>query len=232
MTSVFTVNPAAAATLVIASQPPSNTTAGSAFGLTVDVEDAFGNLVTGYSGSVDLSVAGGPATMSLQGNVETTASGGVASFSGLSIDLAGAGYTLSASAAGLSAVQSRTIVVTPATASQLVVSSEPPTSVTAGSGFGLTVAVEDAYGNLVTGYGGEVTIGLVPGPAGATARRLGERRGLGRRGRVLRPVHRPGRGRLHAPGQCTRTVIGERVGLRRDPGCAANWSSHRSRRRA
>ena len=59
-------------------------------------------------------------------------------------------------------MQSQAIVVTPAAASQLVITAEPPTSVTAGSGFGLAVAVEDAYGNLETGYGGEVTIGLCP----------------------------------------------------------------------
>ena len=232
MTSVFTVNPAAEATLVIASQPPSNTTAGSAFGLTVDVEDAFGNIVTGYSGSVNLSVAGGPATMTLQGNVETTASGGVASFSGLSIDLVGAGYTLSASAAGLSVVQSRTIVVTPATASQLVVSSEPPTSVTAGSGFGLAVAVEDAYGNLATGYGGEVTIGLVAGPAGAV---LGGSVNVAASGGVAAfsglSIDQAGVG-YSIQARASGLSAANTSGLSVTPAAPRNWSSARSRRRA
>jgi hypothetical protein len=42
------------------------------------------------------------------------------------------------------------IVVTPAAESQLVLSA--PSSVSSGKKFGVTVTVEDAYGNVVTGY--------------------------------------------------------------------------------
>ena len=38
---------------------------------------------------------------------------------------------------------------------------------TAGQAFGLTVAVEDAYGNVETGYSGSVTVALSTNPRGA-----------------------------------------------------------------
>ena len=43
---------------------------------------------------------------------------------------------------------------TPAAASQFIISA--PASVTAGTQFSLTVKVEDAYGNVVTGYRGTI----------------------------------------------------------------------------
>ena len=46
------------------------------------------------------------------------------------------------------------ITVKPAVASQFILSA--PASVTAGKSFSLTLAVEDAYGNVVTGYMGTV----------------------------------------------------------------------------
>ena len=40
--------------------------------------------------------------------------------------------------------------MTPAAASQVVITQQPPASVTAGSGFGLQASIEDAYGNVET----------------------------------------------------------------------------------
>ncbi len=165
--STFEVTPAAPKVLVVASQPPATVTAGAGFGLTVGVEDAFGNVVTGYGSPVTVGLVGGPAGAGLGGNLSVSASGGAATFSGLTIDQAGSGYLLAASAPGLSAADATPVTVTPATPARIVVDSGPPTSVTAGAGFGLSVSVEDAFGNLATGFGGDVTVGLVGGPAGA-----------------------------------------------------------------
>ncbi|MHB1557452.1 MAG: hypothetical protein ACYC61_08230 [Isosphaeraceae bacterium] len=164
----FDVAAAAGSQLVVAAQPPANLAAGDSFGLTVDVQDAFGNLAAGYDGTVSLSLSGSPAGSSLGGTLTASAVGGVATFSGLSIDQAGTGYTIDASAAGSTGVATQAIDVTAASASRLVVTAEPPSSLTAGGSFGLTASVEDAYGNLVTGYGSEVTIGLASGPSGAS----------------------------------------------------------------
>jgi hypothetical protein len=165
--SPFSVTPAAAAVLVIAAQPPSSVTAGSGFGLTVDVEDAFGNLVTGYSSDITVGLTGGAVGAQLGGTLSVPASNGVASFSGLSIDQAGSGNTIAVASGGLAGTSAQPIAVTPSAPAQLAISAEPPSTVTAGNQFGLSVSVEDAYGNLETGYGGEVTLGLVGGPANA-----------------------------------------------------------------
>ncbi len=161
--SAFKVTPSSASAFVIAAQPPSSLAAGTTFGLTVDVEDAYGNLVTGFGSEVTVGLLGGPGGASLGGTADARASGGVATFTGLTIDQAGAGYSLQAVASGLTAVQTPTFAVTPAAASKLVVATEPPSGITAGSGFGLSLDVEDAYGNLVTGYGSEVMLGLSGG---------------------------------------------------------------------
>ena len=50
----------------------------------------------------------------------------------------------------------------------LVVTQQPPASVTAGSGFGLTVQAQDSSGNLITSFNGTVTVALASNPGGAT----------------------------------------------------------------
>ena len=58
--------------------------------------------------------------------------------------------------------------MTAATATQLVVTTQPPASVTAGSGFGLVVTAEDAFGNVDPTFTGSVTLALANNPGGAT----------------------------------------------------------------
>jgi hypothetical protein len=170
MSSPFNVTPAAPAVLVIAAQPPSSVTAGSGFGLTVDVEDAFGNLVTNCGSNITVGLAGGPAGAALGGTLSVPASGGVATFAGLAVDQAGSGYTIEIMSGGLATASTQPFAVAPSAPAQLVITAEPPSTVTAGDGFGLKVSVEDAYGNLETGYGDEVTLALAGGPAGAAVK--------------------------------------------------------------
>ena len=113
-TTSFTLIPAVATQLVIAVEPPSSEAAGGPFSLIVYAEDAFGNPVGGYSGSVTLSLAGGPGAAVLGGTLSVGASDGVASFSGLSIDRAGTGFTIEASATGLAPATTGSFGVTPA----------------------------------------------------------------------------------------------------------------------
>ena len=56
----------------------------------------------------------------------------------------------------------------PAAGTHLVVTQPPPASVTAGSGFGLTVQAEDSSGNLVSSFSGTVTVELASNPGGTT----------------------------------------------------------------
>ncbi len=150
----ITVNPAAASQLVFRQQP-STTTAGQTISpaVTVDVEDSYGNVVTGNNSTVTVTLssgtfAGGSATAS------ATASGGVATLSTLTIDRAGS-YTLKATDGSLTPANSGSFTVQPAAASTLSVTGFP-TSTTAGVAHNFTVTLRDPYGNIATGYTGTV----------------------------------------------------------------------------
>jgi hypothetical protein len=76
----ITVNPAAASKFLITA--PSSVTAGAAFSLTLTVEDAYGNVVTGYTGTVQFSSSGAQATLP-RNYTFTAADNGVHTFTGL-----------------------------------------------------------------------------------------------------------------------------------------------------
>jgi len=72
----------------------------------VAVQDAGGNPAINYNGPVTLAIGTNPNTGTLSGTLTLNAVNGTATFTGLSIDRAGAGYTLQASATGLTAAAS------------------------------------------------------------------------------------------------------------------------------
>ena len=118
--------------LVVTTQPPSSVTAGNSFGLTVSVENSQGTVQTGFTGSVTIALDSNPGSGTLNGTLTVNASAGVATFSGLTIDQAANGYTIQATASGLSSGTTNAFDITPAAASQLVVTTQPPASTTAG----------------------------------------------------------------------------------------------------
>ncbi len=136
--------------LIVATQPPNSVTAGAGFGLVVNA-DTSGKLDSSFDGTVILSLVNPPGGATLGGTLSVTASNGVATFSGLTLDLAASGYTLRISSGGVSSATSNAFTITPATAAQMVITQPPPAAVTAGIGFGLEVAIEDPYGNLEIG---------------------------------------------------------------------------------
>jgi len=87
---------------------PSNVTAGAVITPPVQVaaHDSSGKLVTGFRDSVTVALAGNPPPGTLSGTTVVTALNGVATFSDLSIAQVSAGYTLIASAGGLTGVTS------------------------------------------------------------------------------------------------------------------------------
>ena len=97
----FTVTPAAADHLLFLQQP-TDTAAGQTLSpVTVAVVDQYGNVETDdTSDTVTLSLDTNPSGGTLSGTLTLTVVNGVATFSDLSIDLAGAGYTLHASLGG------------------------------------------------------------------------------------------------------------------------------------
>src|SRR3989441_3520945 len=84
-----------------------------------------------------------------------------------SIDKVGTGYTLSFSADGLLGVTSATFNITPAAASRLVFTVQPTSTAAAAT---ITPAVEgtawDPFGNVATGFAGNVTLAIGTHPRG------------------------------------------------------------------
>jgi len=117
---------------------------------------------------VTVGLANNPGGATLGGTLSVTAAGGVATFSGLVLNKAAAGYTLGVSASGITGAITAAMTVTPTAPSQMVITGQPPASVTAGSGFGLQATIEDSYGNVETGDNAVVTVALANNPGGST----------------------------------------------------------------
>ncbi len=162
----FTVTPAAASSLVINAEPPSALTAGAAFGLEVGVVDAYANTVTTYSGTAAVALATAVNGAALGGDLSEPFVNGVATFTSLTLDVAGGAYTVQATSAALPAASTSDISVSPAAAAKVVVSAQPPSAVIAGTSFAVVVEVDDQFGNVATSYGGSLGVALAADPGG------------------------------------------------------------------
>jgi hypothetical protein len=160
-----TVKPAVASLLLVANFP-SPVTAGTAGTITVTAKDPYGNVATGYRGTVTFTSSDSQA-MRPANYAFTAADNGVHSFS-ITLKTAGTQSVIATDTgtATLTGTQAG-IVVNPAVASLLVVANFPsPTE--AGAGQTFTVTAQDAFGNTVIGYTGTVTFttsdpqGIVP----------------------------------------------------------------------
>ena len=101
--------PQVATQLVFSTAPPSAVAPGETFPVEVEIQDAAGNLAVFSSdanGSVALAIDNNPGSGTLSGTTPVTAVDAVASFTGMSIDNAGFGYTLEATVSALSATSS------------------------------------------------------------------------------------------------------------------------------
>lgn len=146
------VSPAAASTMMVYGFS-SPITAGTAGSFTVMLKDAYGNVARGYTGTVHFTSSDAKAV--LPANYTFTSSDqGKHTFSA-TLKTAGtqsitATDTVNASLHGTDSG----IMVKPAAASKFVLSA--PSSVMPGQSFSLTLTVEDAYGNVITGYTGTI----------------------------------------------------------------------------
>ncbi|HXJ29609.1 MAG TPA: hypothetical protein VNG35_03160, partial [Gemmatimonadales bacterium] len=172
----FSVSPGPATQLAFTTQP-SATTAGAAIAPSVKVtaQDALGNTVTSFSGTVTVAITPGTgaAGATLSGTTATAAAAGAATFADLKIGKVGAvssgtGYTLSATAPSLTAATSDPFDINSGTATHLQFTSEP-SATAAGGGFSPLVEVSayDSVGNIVTTFSGNVTLAIGTNPGGA-----------------------------------------------------------------
>ena len=133
-------------------------TAGVGFGFTVTAEDAEGNVATGFTGSETVAIANNAGGSTLGGTVTVSATNGVASFSGLTLNKVGSGYTLAVTSGTLTAATSSAISVTAGTATQLLITAQPPATVAAGSEFFVdNVLVSGTSGTFTLSFGGQTT---------------------------------------------------------------------------
>jgi CSLREA domain-containing protein len=160
---------AAGASKLAFAQQPMNTAANSSItpAVTVQIQDPFGNL-TSSTASVTVAIGTNPGGGTLSGTTSVNAVSGVATFSNLSIDKAGTGYTLAASSGSLTGVTSSTFNITPGAADHLEFLQQP-TDTAAGSTItpAVTVQIKDQSGNL-TSSTASVSIAIGSNPSGGT----------------------------------------------------------------
>jgi subtilase family serine protease len=111
--------------LVITVQPPASVSAGSSFGFTVAVEDSSGNLVSSYNASLAVSLDSNPGGARLAGSLTAPVNNGLATFSGLTLNKAGTGYTLKVSGGSVSTTTTAPINVTASSTSSPLPSPSP-----------------------------------------------------------------------------------------------------------
>src|SRR5258707_3342224 len=135
----------------------------------VEVEDAIGNRVTSATTSMTLAILDNPNGGVLSGTATVAAVAGVAMFSNLSINKGGTGYSLAASATGLTGDVSADFNITPAAAARVSFFVEP-ISTTAGSVItpGVQAEILDAFGNRVPTATNQVTLTFAVNPGAGT----------------------------------------------------------------
>ncbi len=148
---------------------PSSETAGSTFSITASALNSANAAVAGYTGTVHFSssdvAAGLPANYTF-----TAADAGVHTFSGLVLKTAGSRTITATDTSTSSITGSATVAVTPGVATHLAILQQPGSAVVGASiSPAVTVAVEDAYNNVVTSDStDQVTIAMGSNSAGGT----------------------------------------------------------------
>ena len=160
----------------VVSAAPSSVVAGQAFGVVITVKNgSAGTVDQDFNGTVSLSLGNNPGGTSSPlggGQLTVTATNGVATFSGLTLDVAASGYTLNATLDGLPSVSTGGFLVLPGAVTKLIVTAQPPTTVAVGQGFGLSVFAYDQFNNIATNFSGTATVSVASGtavPGGTTS---------------------------------------------------------------
>jgi ELWxxDGT repeat protein len=146
------VKAAAASTMTVGGFP-SYTWAGNARDVTVTLKDIYGNIASGYAGTVRFTSSDAQAALPASYTF-TAADAGIHTFS-VTLKTAGTRSitVVDTLMSALTATQG-TITVYAGAASQFLISA--PSSVKSDVAFSLTLTVKDAYGNVVTDYTGTV----------------------------------------------------------------------------
>ena len=165
--SPFNVTPRGAARMSFTTQPPRTIRAGAPFTVRVTLLDAAGLPAGAATNRISLSLAPASSAAILSGNTSVVAVAGVATFTGLSVDKTGSGYTLKATADGLPDATSTPFAATAGLPARLVFTTQPQSTAADRALAAVAVSVLDANGNPVTTATNTVTLALQGGAAGA-----------------------------------------------------------------
>jgi hypothetical protein len=150
---------------------PSNSAAGQPISpsIQVAVQDNNGNTIPNATNAVTLNLLDNPGGSTLSGTVSRNAVNGIAAFNDISLNKAANGYTLQASASGLTGAVSTTFNVGPGAPAQLAFDQQPTAvypNVTIQPS--VRVAILDVFGNRVINAANPVTLSIGSNPGGGT----------------------------------------------------------------
>ncbi len=152
--AAFNVSNEPTALLAFASQPV-NSTAGAAItpAVTVEIRDGAGAVLTTRTDDITISIQNNPGGATLGGATTATAVAGVATFSNLTLDKAGTGYTLAASATNASGTTSTAFNITAGTPVLAIRNSSADQSAPINTNVAErpSVKIVDAFNNPVAG---------------------------------------------------------------------------------
>ena len=160
ISSAFDITPGPAEALVFTSQPASTMGGTPLTPVEVEARDSVGNRALDFQDLVTITLVSASTPSTLSGTTAVNAVNGIATFSDLVIDQVSAGYTLTASAEGLSGGTSATFTITPPMATLRI------TAVTAGvpqdpDGYaGCVDPASAGHGETACGYGGPLAVGV------------------------------------------------------------------------
>jgi len=168
LTVSATALPVVASRLVITTGPVGGK-AGAPIGAVVTAQDALGNTATSFNGDVSVAIGTNPGSATLGGTTTVKAVNGIATFSGLTLNRPGTGYTLLFSGASLAGAASAAFNILTGDAAKLVFGPMP-----AAADVGIAIAppiqvfAQDSSGNTVTTFTGAVTVAFGANTGGGT----------------------------------------------------------------
>jgi hypothetical protein len=137
--------------------------------ITVQVLDAGRNLIESATVPITLAIKDNPNNGVLSGTLTVMAKGGAATFSNLSVDKAGDGYTLVASATGLNSTTSESFSIRSGEPFQLAIVAHPENGQSKKEiSPAIKVQVRDAAGNLVVTSTDRITLAIEDNPGNGT----------------------------------------------------------------
>lgn len=150
---------------------PSNASAGQSISpsIQVAVQDNDGNTIPNATNAVTLNLLDNPGGSTLSGTVTRNAVNGIATFNNISLNKAANGYTLQASASGLTGAVSTAFNINPGAPAQLGFITQPSETI----GYeqitpAIVIGIYDAFGNIVNTATNQITVAIGNNPASGT----------------------------------------------------------------